>query len=99
MARRGLAPEDAADLGRLDPEAIARVRGEAWPDAANPDELHDALAWLGFLAPAELAAGESWPDWVSQLSQDRRATRRSWPPHKKSLAAPQGGEGGAPPRS
>ena len=24
-------------------EAIARVRDEAWPDAATPDELHDAL--------------------------------------------------------
>ena len=35
MGRRWLAPEDAAELGRLDPEAIARVREEAWPDAAN----------------------------------------------------------------
>ena len=49
MSRRWLAPEAASDLGRLDPEAIARVRGEAWPDAANADELHDALVWLGFL--------------------------------------------------
>src|SRR4029077_1061734 len=30
MSRRWLAPEEAADIGRLDPEAIARVRGEAW---------------------------------------------------------------------
>ena len=51
LSRRWLAPEDAADLGRLDPEAIARVRAEAWPDAANADELHDALVWLGFLSP------------------------------------------------
>jgi ATP-dependent Lhr-like helicase len=43
MARRWLAPEAAADIGRLDPEAIARVRAEAWPDAGNADELHDAL--------------------------------------------------------
>ena len=49
MARRWLAPEEASDLGRLDPEAIARVKAEAWPDAANADELHDALVWLGFL--------------------------------------------------
>src|SRR5207237_8695847 len=74
MGRRWLAPEDAADLGKLDPEAIARVRGEAWPDAANPDELHDALVWLGFLTPAEVAAGEGWQEWLAQLSQDRRAT-------------------------
>ena len=36
MARRWLAPESAAELGRLDPEAIARVRAEAWPDPATP---------------------------------------------------------------
>ena len=46
----------ASDLGRLDPEAIARVRVEAWPDAANADELHDALVWLGFLTEAEVEA-------------------------------------------
>ena len=49
MARRWLAPEEASDLGRLDPEAIARVRAERpgrTPD--NADELHDALVWLGF---------------------------------------------------
>src|SRR5438094_3187277 len=56
MARRWLAPEAAADIGRLDAEAIARVRSEAWPDAANADELHDALSWLGFLTAEEAAA-------------------------------------------
>ena len=35
MARRWLAPEEAAELGRLDPQAIARVREEAWPEPAN----------------------------------------------------------------
>src|SRR5262249_52352774 len=46
IGRRWLTPEDAADLGRLDPEAIARVRDEAWPAPANADEMHDALGWL-----------------------------------------------------
>ena len=32
MSRRWLDPETAADIGKLDPEAIARVRAEAWPD-------------------------------------------------------------------
>jgi ATP-dependent Lhr-like helicase len=32
MARRWMSPTDASDLGHLDPEAIARVRSEAWPD-------------------------------------------------------------------
>ena len=43
MGRRWLSPESASDLGRLDADAIARVRAEAWPEAANADELHDAL--------------------------------------------------------
>ena len=70
-----MAPEDAAELGRLDPDAIARVREEAWPDAANRDELHDGLAWLGFLTEAEAAAGEGWRAWLEELARERRATR------------------------
>jgi ATP-dependent Lhr-like helicase len=73
MARRWLAPETAADLGRLDPEAIARVREEAWPDPANADELHDALVWLGFLGADEVQP--RWRDWLTGLAQERRVTR------------------------
>src|SRR5207253_2508775 len=75
MGRRWLAPEDAAELGRLDPEAIARVREEAWPDAANRDELHDALAWLGFLTAEEAAAGPGWTEFLDDLAGEKRAAR------------------------
>jgi ATP-dependent Lhr-like helicase len=75
MGRRWLAPEDAAELGRLDAAAIARVRGEAWPEATNRDELHDALAWLGFLTPAEVDAGAGWTEWLRELACEKRATR------------------------
>ena len=57
--RRALDPESAADVGRLDPEAIERVREEAWPEAATPDELHDALVVLGFATAAEGVAGRA----------------------------------------
>ena len=55
--RRGLDPASAADIGRLDPDAIDRVREEAWPRVATPDELHDALVVLGFATAAEGMTG------------------------------------------
>jgi ATP-dependent Lhr-like helicase len=75
MSRRWLSPETAADLGRLDPEAIARVRAEAWPEAATADELHDAMVWLGFLTKDEATAQPSWGDWLPDLARQRRVAR------------------------
>jgi ATP-dependent Lhr-like helicase len=74
MSRRWLAPEEAADLGRLDADAIARVRSEAWPEPASADELHDALVWLGFLS-AEEAQAPGWDEWLGALACQRRAAR------------------------
>ncbi len=75
--RRYLDPESAADLGRLDPEAIARVRAEAWPEAATPDELHDALVLTGFLTAPELARGGAcaWEPLFEVLLDEHRVTR------------------------
>jgi ATP-dependent helicase Lhr and Lhr-like helicase len=77
--RRFLDPGSAADLGRLDPEAIARVCAETWPDAATPDELHDALVLTGFLTAAELARNGGWPLLFRALAHDQRATRLKRP--------------------
>ena len=73
MSRRWLDPDSADEIGRLDEAAVARVREEAWPDAANADELHDALVWLGFLTEAEADAREDWKEWLVALAQSRRA--------------------------
>ena len=73
MARRWLAPESASELGRLDAEAIARVRMEAWPDPANAEELHDALLWLGCLNEEEVSAVPEWRGWLGSLGN--RVTR------------------------
>jgi len=72
-SRRALEPGTAADLGALDPAAIARVREEAWPSAETPDELHDALLVAGFLTDEEMAG---WPELKDVLVAERRAVRR-----------------------
>jgi len=74
-ARRFLDPRTAADLGRLDPEAIARVRREAWPDAADADELYDALMLAGAINEGETHAQAAWPALFGQLLGQGRATR------------------------
>ena len=73
MSRRWLDPTDAADIGKLDPEAIAKVREEAWPDAGSADELHDALMWLTFLTELECAANPVWPGLMQELVAAGRA--------------------------
>jgi len=66
---RLLDPADAADLGRLDPEAIARVQAEAWPEVGSHDELHDALVVHGFLTQPEI---EPWKSQLAKLREERR---------------------------
>jgi ATP-dependent Lhr-like helicase len=66
---RLLDPRDAADLGRLDPEAIARVKTEAWPEVGTHDELHDALVVGGFLTAPEI---EPWKALLGRLREERR---------------------------
>jgi ATP-dependent Lhr-like helicase len=74
MGRRWLDDASAADLGRLDVAAIERVRAEAWPEAANADELHDALLALGFVTADEVDGQPTWRDFLDTLAAQRRAT-------------------------
>jgi ATP-dependent helicase Lhr and Lhr-like helicase len=73
MNRRFLDAETAADLGRLDAAAIERVRAEAWPEAGNPDELHDALMQLGFITVEE-GRRNDWQAMFDELVSARRAS-------------------------
>jgi ATP-dependent Lhr-like helicase len=75
MGRRWIDAASAADIGRLDPAAIARVRDEAWPDAGTADELCDALSWLTFLTDAEVRSREGWPRLIDDLVAQRRVLR------------------------
>ena len=73
MNRRFLDAETAADLGRLDQAAIDRVREEAWPQAENADELHDALMQLGFITTEE-GQRNDWQGLFDELVAERRAS-------------------------
>ena len=75
MARRWMDPETASDLGKLDADAIRRVREEMWPEPRSADELHDALMSFGFLSQAEVDAQPEWQALIDELAIARRTTR------------------------
>jgi ATP-dependent Lhr-like helicase len=70
--RRSMRPEDVGDLARLDPEAIAQVRREAWPLVRDAEELHDTLLSTGALSASD---GAPWSEFFAELVAQRRATR------------------------
>jgi ATP-dependent Lhr-like helicase len=81
QTRRASDDRDTIALGVLDASAIATVRGEAWPDPRDPDELHDALVSAGFLTMGEVAQEQEWSGWLQELSRAGRAavvTAASW---------------------
>jgi ATP-dependent Lhr-like helicase len=67
MSRRWLDPAEAEEFGKLDAEAIARVREQAWPEVESADELHDALMLLHALPPQPL-----WQEYFDALVTARR---------------------------
>ncbi len=66
--------DGADDLGRLDPEAIAAVRAEAWPQVRDGDEMHEALSLLGLVGNNEAQANTGWQEWLQLLADSGRAT-------------------------
>jgi len=69
LARRTLDVKSADELGALDPEAIRRVREEAWPLPINAEEVHEALLWMGYVTADE--AGP-WAEWLAELARAGR---------------------------
>ncbi len=65
FSRRVLDVKSADEIGALDPEAIERVREEAWPQPANAEEVHEALLWMGFVTEKE---AERWRAWLDELA-------------------------------
>jgi len=74
LSRRWGDFETTEDFGKLDAEAIAAVREEAWPQANTPDELHEALMGVAFLTEKEIATNAAWAALLDELVAQRRAT-------------------------
>ena len=74
LSRRNLDDKTVDSLGMLDPDAVERVRAEAWPDPEHVDELHEALLWMGYVTPLE-AERSGWAEWLDELARAGRAVR------------------------
>ena len=68
---RSIDVESAENLGRLEPEAIQRVKEQAWPEAQDTDELHDTLLLMSYLCEDE---GAPWRELFEELLTAKRAT-------------------------
>ncbi len=73
-SRRVLDARTADELGVLDPEAIERVREEAWPQPESLEEVHEALLWMGYVT---LEEGRSWGTWLGELAAAGRVAREA----------------------
>jgi ATP-dependent Lhr-like helicase len=87
--RRVLPESVLAEVGKLEPAAIAQVREEAWPDVRDADELHDVLHTLvalpedcpspagvvheGELVATTAKAADSWRHYFERLLFEGRA--------------------------
>jgi ATP-dependent Lhr-like helicase len=84
--RRALDPKSADDIGALDPQAVMRVRAEAWPEPESAEELHEAMLWMGFVTDDEARGARStrasveaddggvhdWRAWLGELASAGR---------------------------
>ncbi len=71
VALRRTDPDLAQGIGALSPEALDEVKGQAWPDLRDADELHDLLLTVILLPVGE--AGP-WRRYAEELMGARRAT-------------------------
>lgn len=87
---RRILPESVLEeVGKLDAGAIEQVRGEAWPDVRDADELHDVLHTLvafpenlvvnvsGGIPPVQQRPLPDWEMHYERLAQQNRAIKGS----------------------
>src|SRR3954463_11145397 len=74
--RRTLDPQRAREIGALDPEAIAAVRAQAWPELRDARDLHDAILCFGVLPDADVP--EAWRPFFAELGERVVRAGTSW---------------------
>jgi ATP-dependent Lhr-like helicase len=67
--RQKLGTDVTGGEGALDPAAIERISAEAWPEARDADELHDALLTLVRMPPFD-----EWQMFFRELAETGRAS-------------------------
>jgi ATP-dependent Lhr-like helicase len=72
LSRRALDVRTADTLGALDPDAVRRVREEAWPQPESAEEVHEALLWMGWVTAEE---SKPWAAWIAELEAAGRVQR------------------------
>jgi ATP-dependent Lhr-like helicase len=78
--RRASETSSQNSLGILDAAAIERVCAEAWPQAANADELHETLLQLGVASDEDLQRGSSDSEnFLKSLANEKRAGKLDSP--------------------
>ena len=82
--RRSVDIQSSEDIGKLDPEAIQRVREQAWPEVETVDELHDALLLLGYMTHEEMTPFQTF---LEPLLAQRRVTKLSLSDRRSVFAA------------
>ena len=78
--RRTLPESVLSEVGKLDPEAIAEVRAQAWPDVRDANELHDVLQSLVALPEAGTDSQGNFP-----AAATVRQSLEAWRPFIESL--------------
>ena len=81
LTRRAGERSADAEGGILDRAAIDRVVAEAWPQAANADELHETLMLLGVMSDDETRrSAADAPALLDELARQNRVSRLADPP-------------------
>ncbi|MCG8404811.1 MAG: DEAD/DEAH box helicase [Phycisphaerales bacterium] len=70
LNRRTLDAKTVDEFGALDPQAVQRVKEEAWPQPENAEEVHEALLWMGYVTVDE---ARPWQEWLDELCSGGRA--------------------------